>query len=522
MTDAENPQPQEKVSFIFRFLGAIEKAGNVLPHPAILFVILAGLVIVLSAIVAYFDVSVIHPGTQKEIKAISLLNIEGLHQILTKLVTNFTGFAPLGTVLVALLGIAVAEASGFISAVLRLVVIKAPKSFLTFVVVFAGVMSNLASDVGYVVVIPLGAVIFYAVGRHPLAGLAAAFAGVSGGFSANLLLGPTDTLLAGLTQQAAQILDPNYLVTPAANFYFMAVSTFVVSSIGTYITEKIIVPRLGEYKPTEDVDVKSEEFTELKPEEKRGLLYAFIALAITVAIILWGLIPENGFLLDPKTGSVLTSPFISGIVSIIFFIGVVLGLSYAFGAKTMKTGTDVINAMEGSMKTMASYIVLAFFAAQFIAFFNWTNLGVITAVNGAELLKSLNIGGIPLIVSFIVITVFLDLVVGSASAKWAVMAPVFVPMFMILGYSPEMTQAGYRIGDSVANIITPLMAYFPLVVAFAQKYDKSTGIGTIMALMMPYSIAFFVSWTLLLIIWYLLGLPLGPGAEIYYTPATAN
>lgn len=509
----------EKLPLVYRILERIERVGNLLPHPATLFVILALLVVVLSAITAWFGVAVTHPGTGKEVKAVSLLTIDGLHRILTSLVTNFTGFAPLGTVLVALLGISVAEASGFISAILRLAVINAPKRLLTFVVVFAGVVSHVASDVGYVVVIPLGAVIFYAVGRHPLAGLAAAFAGVSGGFSANLLLGPTDTLLAGITQEAAKILDTAYIVTPAANYYFMAASAFLVAFAGTWVTEKVIVPRLGEYVPKDDVDVKVEEFTSLTPLEKRGLLYAFIALAALTAVILWGLIPEGGFLRDPKTGGVLSSPFLSGIVAVIFFGGVLAGIAYAFGAKTMKNDADVMNAMEGAMKTLAGYLVLAFFAAQFVAFFNWTNLGLITAVEGAEVLKALNLSGVALIISFVVVTVILDLFVGSASAKWAVMAPVFVPMLMILGYSPEITQAAYRIGDSVANIITPLMSYFPLIVAFAQKYDKNAGIGTVMALMMPYSFVFFISWTLLLIVWYLIGLPLGPGAEIYYAPA---
>ena len=511
----------EKLPFVYRILGRIEKVGNMLPHPATLFVILAVLTLLLSAVTAYFGVAVTHPGTGKEVKAVSLLTVEGFHRILTQLVTNFTGFAPLGTVLVALLGISVAEASGFISAILRLVVIKAPAKLLTLVVVLAGVVSHVASDVGYVVVIPLGAVIFYSVGRHPLVGLAAAFAGVSGGFSANLLLGPTDTLLAGLTQEAARILDPSVVVTAAANYYFMAVSAVLVAICGTLVTEKIIAPRFGEYTPKEGADLPSNEMTELGPNEKRGLVYAFIALAIFVGVIVAGLVPEGGFLRDPKTGSVLSSPFLNGIVAVIFFAGVILGLAYAFGAKTMKNDADVMNAMEGGMRTLAAYLVLAFFAAQFVAYFNWTNLGVITAVRGADLLQSLNITGIPLIVSMVIVTVILDLFVGSASAKWAVMAPVFVPMLMIMGYSPEITQAAYRIGDSVANIITPLMSYFPLIVVFARRYDPQAGIGTIMAMMMPYSVVFFLAWTGLLIVWYLLGLPLGPGAGLYYQPAAA-
>ena len=510
-----------KDSFMNRFLGAIERAGNILPHPATLFVILAVLIIILSAVTAWMGVSVVHPGTKEVVRAESLLTLAGLHRILTSLVTNFTGFAPLGTVLVAMLGIAVAEGSGLISAALRAVVLSAPRRLLTMVVVFAGVLSHMASDVGYVLVIPLGAMIevpsaALALGRHPLAGLAAAFAGVSGGFCANFLLGPTDPLLAGITQEAARILDKPYVVTAAANYYFAAASAFLIVLAGTFITERVVVPRLGEYRG----DEKPEELKELSAAEKRGLRCALAMALVLIGIILWGLVPADGFLRDLKTGGVLNSPFLRGIVAIIFFGGTFVGLAYGIGAGTIRSDSDVMKAMEKAMATMALYLVLAFFASQFVAFFNWTHLGVITAVKGAELLRSSGIGGVPLIICFIMITVLLDLVLGSASAKWAVMAPVFVPMFMLLGYSPELTQAGYRIGDSVANIITPLMSYFPLVVAFAQRYDKHAGIGTIMATMLPYSVTFFFLWTLLLIVWYLLGLPLGPGAGIYYTPAT--
>ena len=505
---------ESKQNFFYRILNRIERIGNAIPNPALLFVALAILTLFLSAFASWAGWSVTHPGTGEEVRAVNLLTVAGLHKILTGLVTNFTGFAPLGVVLVAILGIAVAEASGLISAVLRLLVLSSPKKLLTAVLVFAGVMSNLASDVGYVLLIPLGAMIFLAVGRHPLVGLAAAFAGVSGGFSANLLLGTTDALLAGLTQEAARIVHAGYTVTPAANYYFMSASAILVTVLGTWITEAVVAPRLGEYNG----EAKPENLEKLSPDEKRGMWFALVAALVFTALILWGTVPANGFLRDPKTGSLLHSPFLSGIISIIFFGGVLLGLAYGFAAKTFKSLDDVIKAMEDSMKTMAVYLVLAFFAAQFIAFFNWTNLGVILAVNGAEFLRSLQLSGVVLIVAFVLLSIVLDLFIGSASAKWAVMAPVFVPMLMLLGYSPELTQAAYRIGDSVCNFVTPLMSYFPLVVAFAQKYDRQAGIGTIMAMMMPYSIAFFIGWTLFLIIWFWFGLPLGPGAGIYYQP----
>jgi aminobenzoyl-glutamate transport protein len=511
-TDLPAEAPLES-SFMNRVLGAVERAGNVLPHPATLFVILAAFVLVLSAVAAAAGVSVVHPGTKEVVRAESLLTVAGLHRILTSLVTNFTGFAPLGTVLVAILGIAVAEGSGLISAVLRAVVLSAPRRLLTFVVVFAGVMSHMASDVGYVLVIPLGAMVFLAVGRHPLAGLAAAFAGVSGGFSANILLGPTDPLLAGLTQEAARILDASYVVTPAANYYFMATSALVIAAAGTWITERVVEPRFGAYGG----DEKPEELKPLSAAERRGLAAAAVMTVLIVGFLLAGLVPSGGFLRDPQTDGVLRSPFLLGIVAVIFFAGALVGLAYGVAAGTIRSDADVMKAMEKAMATMSLYLVLAFFAAQFVAFFNWTNLGLIVAVQGAELLRASGIGGIPLIIAFVVVTVVLDLVLGSASAKWAVMAPVFVPMFMLLGYSPELTQAAYRIGDSVANIITPLMSYFPLVVAFAQRYDRKAGIGTVMATMLPYSVTFFVLWTALLIVWYLIGAPLGPGAGITYT-----
>jgi aminobenzoyl-glutamate transport protein len=502
---------QKPKGFVEYFLEKIEAVGNKLPNPTTLFVILAVGVLFLSWVVSQFDFSVTLPGSGKEIRPINLLSVEGLHKIITNLITNFTSFAPLGTVLVSLLGIAVAERSGLIGTALRLIVIKAPKNLLTFVIVFAGILSNTASEIGYVLLVPLSAMIFLAVGRHPIAGLAAAFAGVSGGYSANLLLGTIDPLLAGLTQEAAHIIDKSYEVNAAANYYFLFVSTFFITTVGTWITEKIIVPRLGEYKG----DAKVEEIKSLTKEEKNGLIYASIAVIIFAGIIIWGIIPDGGFLLDPNDSSILKSPFLSGIVSFIFFGGLIAGLAYGIGAKTIRSDNDVINGMGKSMETLGSYIVLVFFAAQFVAFFNWTNLGQIVAVEGAMLLKSSGLGHIPLLLTFILIVALLNLFIGSASAKWAIFAPIFVPMFMFLGYSPELVQASYRVGDSVTNIISPMMSYFALIITFINKYDPKAGIGTLIATMIPYSIAFFIVWTLLFIVWFLLGLPLGPGANLF-------
>lgn len=500
-----------KKSWTDKFLSGIERIGNALPHPATLFALLALLVIVLSGIISLFNVSVAHPGTGETVEVFNLLSREGLAMILTKLVTNFTSFAPLGTVLVALLGIGIAEGSGLIGALLRMLVLSSPKRLLTAVIVFAGVMSNAASEVGYVLLVPLAAIIFLAVGRNPLAGLAAAFAGVSGGYSANLLLGTVDPLLAGLSTEAARIIDPAYLVNPACNYFFMAVSTFLITGLGTCVTEKIVEPRLGTYHG----DEKAEEIKNLNADEKRGVRYAAITALIFTGLVLWGLIPENGFLRDPETQSVLHSPFLQGIVALLFISAAACGIAYGIGAKTIRNDSDVMKGMAKAMETLGSYIVLVFFAAQFVAFFNWTNLGLITAINGADFLKSTGIQGIPLMLLFILIAATINLVMGSASAKWAIMAPVFIPMFMLLGYTPEYTQMVYRIGDSVTNIISPMMSYFALIVAFIQRYDKKAGIGTVISTMLPYTIVFTIGWSILLIIWVLLGLPLGPGAHIH-------
>jgi aminobenzoyl-glutamate transport protein len=489
----------------------VERGGNALPHPATLFALLALFLVILSALASALGISAAHPGTGEIVRPVNLLSVEGLHRILTSLVTNFTGFVPLGTVLVALLGIAVAEGSGLIGAALKLLVLSAPRRLLTFAIVFAGVMSNTASEIGYVLLVPLAAVIFAGVGRHPLAGLAAAFAGVSGGYSANLLLGTVDPLLAGLSQEAARIIQPGYLVNPACNYYFMAVSTFLIAGAGTWITERVIVPRLGEYGAAEPPQAASQ----LTVEEKRGLRFAAAAAALFAIFLLLGTVPAGGFLRDPKTGDLLHSPFLSGIVALIFFGGFFVGLAYGMGAKTFRSDSDVVNAMSKSMSTMGTYLVLVFFAAQFVAFFNWTHLGLILAVSGADVLRASGLGGVPLMIGFVGLTAFVNLFMGSASAKWAIMAPVFVPMFMLLGYSPELTQAAYRVGDSSTNIISPMMSYFALIVAFVQKYDARAGIGTIVALMLPYTAVFLVIWSVLLGVWIVAGLPLGPGAELY-------
>lgn len=508
---------RKKLNIFDRFLNITETVGNALPNPATLFAIFAIAIIFISGIAWYFDWTAIHPTTGEAINPVNLLSKDGLHRIMLDMVRNFTDFAPLGIVIVAMLGIGVAESSGLIGAVIRSLVLSAPERFMTFVLVFAGVLSNTASDIGYVLLIPLAGTIFLSLGRNPLVGMAAAFAGVSGGFSANLILGTIDPLLAGLSQEAAQIIDPSYEVNPTANYYFMFVSTFLISFAGTFVTEKIVAPRLGEYKGGE----KPEAIKKLDNKEKKGLLWAGIVSLILTILVLAGTIPENGFLRIAGE-SVLKSPVIKGVIALLFIFTSASGIAYGIVAGTFKSDNDVIKGMSGAIKTLAAYIVLVFFAAQFVAYFKWSHLGEIFAINGAIFLQSINIGTIPLLIMFIILAGTINMAMGSASAKWAIMAPVFIPLFMELGYSPELSQVVYRIGDSVTNLISPMMSFFALIIAFFQKYDEKASIGTIISTMLPYTFAFFILWTILLIIWVYFGFPLGPGAPMYYQGELAH
>ncbi|HQU71217.1 MAG TPA: AbgT family transporter [Calditrichia bacterium] len=498
--------------WVNRFLSIVETVGNALPHPATLFGLFALGVVILSWIASQFDISVVMPGKGTVIHPVNLLSVEGIHRIIREATHNFTGFAPLGVVLVAMLGIGVAEGSGLIGAGLRKLVILAPARLLTFVIVFAGVLSNTASEVGYVLLVPLGAVIFLAADRHPIAGLAAAFAGVSGGYSANFFLGTVDPLLAGLSQEAAQIVDPAYTVNPAANYYFMFASTLFIALAGTFVTERIVEPRLGKYTGKAEV----EEIHDLNDKERRGLRWAGLATLALTLIVLWGILPADGFLRSLEhPENIFKSPFISGIVTFIFLFAALAGIAYGLGAGTFKNDSDIMKSMGKSMSTLGIYMVLCFFAAQFVAYFKWTNLGLIFAVEGAEVLKSWNLGPIPLMVAFVILSAAANMFMGSASAKWAILAPVFIPMFMLLGYAPELVQVAYRIGDSVTNIISPMMSYFALIVAFMERYDEKAGIGTIIATMLPYTLVFLLIWTILLMIWLTLGIPLGPDSHLF-------
>lgn len=510
---------------LLRSLDAIERIGNRLPDPITLFALFAAAVVVISWIAAMAGTSAVHPGTGATIDAVNLLSADGIRRMLTEAVQNFAAFPPLGMVIVVIIGIGVAERSGLVTVALRRLVSAVPETLLTATLVFAGIMSSMAVDAGYVVLVPLGALLFASIGRHPLAGLAAAFAGVSAGFSANLFLTSLDPLLSGISTEAARLYDPNYEVDPTANYYFMIASVFFLTILGTFVTSKFVEPRLGTWDRARASDAPDIEFGEITDRERKGLLAAGLTLVLTLVGIALLVIPEGAPLRDPAAAGeptlVQIRPFFTAIVTLLMLMFLLMGLVYGIVAGTIKSDRDVALMSSEAVGVLGSYIVLAFFAAQFIAYFNWSNLGIILAINGANGLQAVGFTGMPLLLSFVVVAAFINLFIGSASAKWAVMAPVFVPMLMLMGYSPEATQVAYRVGDSTTNIITPLMQYFPVIIAFAQKYDRESGIGTLISAMLPYSIVFMIGWLIMLAVWIGFEIPLGPGAPLLYVPAAA-
>jgi aminobenzoyl-glutamate transport protein len=500
-----------------RSLLTIERAGNRLPAPALLFLYLIIAILFISALCQVFAVQGVHPGTQQVLQVNSLLSFEALSWWLQNAVKNFINFAPVGPVLVVMLGLGIAEHSGFLSALLRRLLHWLPRNALTFGTVMIGVLSSIAVDAGYVVAIPLSGVIFALAGRSPLIGIVACFAGVSGGFSANLMVGPVDAILAGISSEAAQLIDSQYQVSPLANYYFMIVSTFVISLLATWVTHKWVEPALQkmplEYRDLDiDADTDSEAGTQqgLSVLEAKALKVSSFALVVFIALIACLVVPEAGVLRDSQSGSIVRSPFMSGLVVLIAIGAGLAGVIYGRISGVYQSYNQVVDGMEGAMKTLAGYLVLMFFAAQFVSLFSWSNLGAVLAVNGAEVLQALQLPMLINLVMFVLMAASINLLVGSASAKWAVLAPIFVPMLMLNGIAPEVTQTAYRIGDSSTNIITPLMPYFPLVVALMQRYVKNVGVGTLVALMLPYSLAFLLVWSLLLALWVGLGWPLGP------------
>ncbi|QJQ96313.1 MULTISPECIES: AbgT family transporter [Halomonadaceae] len=491
------------------WLGFIEKWGNRLPDPFFIFVYLALIVMLLSWGISLVGTTVVHPGTGEELAIRSLISGEGIQYILGNTLSNFTGFAPLGLVLSMMLGIGLADKVGLMEAVIKKSILNAPRSLITYAVIFIGIMGNIASDAAFVLVPPLAAMVFYTVGRHPLAGLAAGFAGTGAGFTANILIAGTDALLSGISTEAARAIDDTIVVTPVANWYFMSLSVFVLAFLGAQITERLIEPKLGSYKG----ELKN-SFEPVSAIENRGLRNAGIAALVfsglVVLILFW-----PGSALRNEDGGIIPSPFLSGIVPVILLFFIIVGVAYGKTVGTIEKSKDIPAFMGLAMKDMSAYIVLIFAAAQFINYFNWSNLGIWVAVNSAEFLININMTGLPVIIGFTLLAALLNLLIFSGSAQWALMAPIFVPMFMLLDYDPAFIQLAYRIADSSTNIITPLNPYILIVLAFMREYNKEAGIGTLISLMLPYTLIFLSAWIGLLVLFAVLGLPIGPGAGIY-------
>lgn len=496
----------EKKSLFQRFLDIVERVGNKLPDPFAIFVGLAVFMMIISWCFSLFDATVIHPGNGETLPIKNLLSGEGLQFILTSMLDNFTGFAPLGLVLVMMLGVGLAEKVGLLDYAVRKTILKSPPYLLTYTVVFVGIMGNLASDAAIVLIPPLAALVFYKVGRHPLAGLAAGFAGAGAGFTANLFIAGTDALLAGISTEAAKILDETMTVTPVDNWFFNIASVFALTIVGGLVTTRLIEPRLGTYQG----DALEEDDTENLPQTKKAFIYSMLAGLIYILIIVITIFIPNSPLANEE-GGLIPSPFLDGIVPLILFFFVIIGITFGIAVGKIKSSKDISIYMTESIKDMSSYIVLVFAIAQFTAYFNWSNLGTWVAVNGAELLEKINFTGMPLIIGYIIFTSLLNFLITSGSAKWAIEAPIFVPMFMQLGYHPAFTQAAYRVGDSSTNIITPLFPYMVIILAFMQRYDKKASIGTYISLMLPYSITFLITWIILIIVFYYFGIPFGPG-----------
>ena len=500
-------------------LGFIEKFGNKLPNPTMLFVYLSVITILLSFVLERLGVGVSYQAikdgqiSQLNANVVNLLSADSIRTFVSSVLKNFTGFYPLGVVFAIILGIGVADKAGLLSALVKKIALNSSK-WVTPIVIFLGVMSNVASSVGYVVLIPLGAILFAGFGRHPIAGLAAAFAGVSGGWSANLLIGTNDPMFAAFSTQAASVLNPDYVVLATANWYFMIASTFLIVIVGSFVTDRIVEPRLGKFSFEGALNLSERD--QISAEQKRGLKFALIATVVFAVLLLAALLPSNS-LFGAKEGESFTkSVFMYSIIIFMMLFFIVAGAAYGAGAGTIKNSGDAVKFMEQAVAELSGFLVLIFFAAQFTYLFNASNIGLVLSIKGSVFLKDIGLTGLSLIIVFIVVIAFINLFIAVDSAKWAMMAPIFVPMFMNLGLSPELTQAAFRIGDSTTNIITPLMPFFVLIVAFMQRYDRGLKIGSVVSIMLPYTVAFLLSWAALMSVWYAFDLPLGPAAVIHY------
>ena len=504
---------KHKPTLVDRFLNIVEKVGNKLPDPSILFFLMCLGLAIITWIVSLFHITVKHPGTGDTIAIKSILSKDGLMMILNDAVKNFSEFPALGLVLAVMLGVGVAEKTGYFDKLMVQVVHKAPKKFIVPVIILIGILGNAAGDAAPIVLPPLTAMVFIKLGYHPIAGLAMAYASAIGGFSANIMIGMSDALLYAFTEPATKIVSDNVHVNVAMNWYFIAASVLVLLPAVYWVTMRFVIPRLGSYDDSNSDIQIDDENTGLTTEENRAVFWANISFFIMIALLIILAIPQGSFLRNAKTGSLLNdAPIINGVGLIILVLFLVPGLVYGLMMKEFKNSKDLGKMLADSMSSMGSFIVIVFFAAQLLAFLEWSNLGVIVAVKGAALLQGQN--GIILILGIILLSAIINLLIGSASAKWGILAPIFIPMLMLVGFHPAFTQMLYRIGDSISNPITPMMPYLPLLLSYAQKHDNNMKLGPFLSSLMPYSIVLSIVWPLFMIIWYLLGWPLGPGGPL--------
>ncbi|WP_436854491.1 AbgT family transporter [Staphylococcus caeli] len=504
----------EKPTLVNRFLNTVEKVGNKLPDPSILFFLMCLGLAILTWIVSLFHVTVKHPGTGDTIAIKSIVSKDGFMMILNDAVKNFSEFPALGLVLAVMLGVGVAEKTGYFDKLMVQIVQKAPQKFIVPVIILIGIIGNAAGDAAPIVLPPLTAMVFIKLGYHPIAGLAMAYASAIGGFSANIMIGMSDALLYAFTEPAAKIVSDTTHVNVAMNWYFIAASVVVLLPAVYWVTMKFVIPRLGAYDDSNSNIQANDTDSKLTPQENRAVFWANISFFIMLLLLIVLAIPQNSFLRNAKTGSLLNdAPIINGVGLIILVLFLVPGLVYGVMMKEFKDSKDLGKMLADSMASMGSFIVIVFFAAQLLAFLEWSNLGVIVAVKGAALLQGQN--GVVLILGIILLSAFINLLIGSASAKWGILAPIFIPMLMLVGFHPAFTQMLYRIGDSISNPITPMMPYLPLLLSYAQKYDKDMKLGTLLSSLMPYTIILSIVWPLFMIVWYLLGWPLGPGGPLH-------
>ena len=497
-----------------KVLDFIERVGNRLPHPYIMFLWLCLILAVISTVCSMAGISVVNPTTGDTVVAKGLLSRDGFVWLLQNLLKNFQGFSALGLVLAMQMAIGFAEGVGLLSTAMRRAILGVPLWALTGTVLFLGINGSIASEASIIVVPALAATAFQAVGMHPIAGLLAGYAATNAGFTACLLVSGTDVLLCGVTELAAQLIDPSITVSATANWYFMIVSVFMLTIVGVFVNKYFIVPRLGTYNPANGEDNSVVESGELTETQSAALKAAGIFSLIFIAVLAVMVVPSNG-ILRGEDGSVLNGPFITGLVSILIIYFILVGVVYGLKAGTIKNSADVPMLMGKSLEGMTGYIVLVFVIAQFINMFNYTNLGMIIAVKSADALQAAGFTGIPLMIFFILLCCMVNLFMTSGSAKWYIFAPILVPMMMMLGYSPEFAQVVYRIGDSTTNAITPIYPYIPIAIGMAKKYDKNFGMGSLISMMLPYSIAFLLGWIVQLIIWTVFNLPIGPGAFVF-------